>query len=246
MKKNRFEIIGKERVSSVKWTNKGFTLVELIVVLVILAILAAILVPALLGWIDKARTKQDMLEAKNCMTAAQAEFAELYATRGEPIAGQKSVIPATDVKLDGKVEEVNKIKISNNDAYVYKDQKHYKDFSQKILKTAGYDKEKDYPCYLIIGAGNYEKYINDDPHKPYTIYFAMFQKTKTSKPIFYDGRKWTEEYPKNASDNTGSQADKDYNYYVVNRQKIRIQYYLLCNPNDKEWYKTLPNNATSR
>ena len=32
--------------------NKGFTLVELIVVIVILAILAAILVPALLGYID--------------------------------------------------------------------------------------------------------------------------------------------------------------------------------------------------
>ena len=35
--------------------DKGFTLVELIVVLVILAILAAILVPALLGYIDRAK-----------------------------------------------------------------------------------------------------------------------------------------------------------------------------------------------
>ena len=35
--------------------KKGFTLVELIVVLVILAILAALLVPALTGYIDKAR-----------------------------------------------------------------------------------------------------------------------------------------------------------------------------------------------
>ena len=44
-----------------KNNNKGFTLVELIVVLVILAILAAILVPALLGYIDRAREKQYVL-----------------------------------------------------------------------------------------------------------------------------------------------------------------------------------------
>ena len=35
--------------------KKGFTLVELIVVLVILAILAALLIPALTGYIDKAK-----------------------------------------------------------------------------------------------------------------------------------------------------------------------------------------------
>ena len=35
--------------------KRGFTLVELIVVLVILAILAALLIPALTGYIDKAK-----------------------------------------------------------------------------------------------------------------------------------------------------------------------------------------------
>ena len=38
--------------------KKGFTLVELIVVLVILAILAALLIPALTGYIDKARNSR--------------------------------------------------------------------------------------------------------------------------------------------------------------------------------------------
>lgn len=41
-----------------KYQKGGFTLVELIVVLVILAILAALLVPALTGYIDKAKEKQ--------------------------------------------------------------------------------------------------------------------------------------------------------------------------------------------
>ena len=42
--------------------RRGFTLVELIVVLVILAILAAILVPALLGYVDRAKEKQEMIK----------------------------------------------------------------------------------------------------------------------------------------------------------------------------------------
>ena len=61
-----------------KNNNKGFTLVELIVVLVILAILAAILVPALLGYIDRAREKQYVLNAKSYLTATQAELSSIY------------------------------------------------------------------------------------------------------------------------------------------------------------------------
>ena len=44
--------------------KKGFTLVELIVVLVILAILAALLVPALTGYIDKAKEKKVIAETR--------------------------------------------------------------------------------------------------------------------------------------------------------------------------------------
>jgi prepilin-type N-terminal cleavage/methylation domain-containing protein len=61
-----------------KTNDKGFTLVELIVVLVILAILAAILVPALLGYIDKAREKQITTNAEAAYVAAQALATEAY------------------------------------------------------------------------------------------------------------------------------------------------------------------------
>ncbi len=66
-----------------KRDNKGFTLVELIVVLVILAILAAILVPALLGYIDKAREKQVTTNAEAAYVAAQALATEVYGKSGD-------------------------------------------------------------------------------------------------------------------------------------------------------------------
>ena len=61
-----------------KKNNKGFTLVELIVVLVILAILAAILTPALLGYIDRARAEKDYSTAQTIRVAAQAAIDQAY------------------------------------------------------------------------------------------------------------------------------------------------------------------------
>lgn len=59
--------------------KKGFTLVELIVVLVILAILAALLIPALTGYIDKAKNKDIIAETRQTVMAAQTLVDEAYA-----------------------------------------------------------------------------------------------------------------------------------------------------------------------
>ena len=61
-----------------KSRKNGFTLVELIVVLVILAILAALLVPALTGYIDKARQSAVIAETRSVLQAVQTEVSELY------------------------------------------------------------------------------------------------------------------------------------------------------------------------
>ena len=67
-----------EKIRNLK-NKKGFTLVELIVVLVILAILAALLVPALTGYIDKARKQSIVAETRQCVMAAQIA-SEKYGT----------------------------------------------------------------------------------------------------------------------------------------------------------------------
>ena len=62
--------------------KKGFTLVEIIVVLVILAILAGAAIPTMLGFIDDAKGKANIAEARAVYIAAQSIASEENATDG--------------------------------------------------------------------------------------------------------------------------------------------------------------------
>ena len=62
----------------------GFTLVELIVVLVILAILAALLIPALTGYIDKSKRDQVVAETRMLHEAVQTVASEAYGSSEWP------------------------------------------------------------------------------------------------------------------------------------------------------------------
>lgn len=94
--------------------KKGFTLVELIVVLVILAILAALLIPALTGYINKAKNKSIVAETRQVVMAAQTLVDEAYAkNQGSNLSfGASSstsndavVVGYDDVKELAEVEE---------------------------------------------------------------------------------------------------------------------------------------------
>lgn len=84
--------------------NKGFTLVELIVVIAILGILAAVAVPAYTGYINRAKDADILSDLTAISTAAQAASVENIATTGQVTlttievsnAGAITVTPAVD------------------------------------------------------------------------------------------------------------------------------------------------------
>lgn len=59
-------------------TSKGFTMVELIVVLVVLAIVAAMVIPTLLGYTDRAREKQYITNAEMALKATESRLGEIF------------------------------------------------------------------------------------------------------------------------------------------------------------------------
>lgn len=68
-----------EKLNKAKENKKGFTLVEIIVVLVIIGILASLMLGALNGYIDKAKEKTLTANTRSIYLAAQTVASEQYA-----------------------------------------------------------------------------------------------------------------------------------------------------------------------
>lgn len=76
-----------QMINKLKKNQKGFTLVELIVVLVILAILAAFTIPAMLGFVDDARGKATIAQAREVYMAYTTSISELAGDQNAYVAG---------------------------------------------------------------------------------------------------------------------------------------------------------------
>lgn len=84
-----------EKMWEKKNSCKGFTLVELIVVLVILALLAAFMIPSMVGWIDKAKNREVLLEGRTLYLAAQTLASEDY---GETSSDTEKTLVGDDLE----------------------------------------------------------------------------------------------------------------------------------------------------
>lgn len=70
-------------MKKLKKENKGFSLVELIVVVLILGILAVAVTPQIMNWIDKSKDNKDLSYAGSVATAVESVALEYYGVAGE-------------------------------------------------------------------------------------------------------------------------------------------------------------------
>ena len=149
---------------------KGFTLVELIVVVTILSLMAGIIVPQLLGHVDKARMDAIYDAGENCRIAAQLKLNALE---------NADVLPDRDIN-NVKLDDTTPACVAWSP-----------DFSRDIVAMSGVDAYN-----LYIGVGQYSYYLGTSDLSPaYTVYYIAYQRDAETPMVFYDGENWGTKCP---------------------------------------------------
>lgn len=123
-----------QKIWKLRKSRKGFTLVEIIVVLVILAILAAFTIPAMLGFVQDARKKAYLAEAREVYVAAQSTVTELNAASSTNDAN--TAIAGLKAWKKGYGTDSSTTKTTDTNAYALKMQAYLKTDVSKDAKIA--------------------------------------------------------------------------------------------------------------
>ena len=95
----------KNLMNKIRKSNKGFTLVELIIVIAIIAVLTAVAAPQYIKYVDRSRWAQDQDNAQILLTAVQVAVADPEVTVTETsVTFTSSGISVTPATATGNVD----------------------------------------------------------------------------------------------------------------------------------------------
>ena len=179
----------------------------------------AILVPNLIGYIDEARAKKYLPNAKSCMDAAQAMFSQQYALNDGGVNPNDPVVPGAREASSSTDNNKNLDQDITNT-----------DFAKEVLRLAGMPDGSPYMFMVAVGSNSTlgasaNSYTVSETDK-YTVYYAFYMETATSKPWYYYNGAWTTTNPRA----TGTTFVFN-NFNVVQSgelKKMRLQYYLIA------------------
>jgi len=101
-----------------KLNNKGFSLVELIIVIAIMVILVAVLAPQFTKWVERSRVGTDIQNASEIATAVQVAYAEGKVSAG--VTGQTiDLTKLTSMTAEPKVKSNTVKGAGSGDAFTY-------------------------------------------------------------------------------------------------------------------------------
>ena len=118
--------------------KKGFTMVELIVVVVIILILAAVMVPQLLKYVDKAKQANAKADAATILSQAQADFADAQLTNTPyPAAGTTPTKVGDVTIITGNTAAANQAAITITSTAAA-DTTKYKEITKFVYNSGDY------------------------------------------------------------------------------------------------------------